>query len=274
MECVKSINLKHNFLKHIIIRLDFQKVPFSNVAEMLNDFKSYFEKEGFNHFEIKKENQAQIDLPKQGQESLGIHGSITSVKDIYSFSNDNNGVNIDFCDNFIVINVNSNKYIPFMDYFKYLNVIIQAYNTMFPFLTLTRLGVRKQNICIVDGDENINKFFSKDIINFYNKLEHTNNLSSTRIETFEIEKYRVNLKSSINKGLFNDKEMYKIVIDIDAYLNDNSLIKSVLSNVEEAKKMNFIIFNAYISSLTSEFIDALSKNDFIDNLIIGVENNE
>lgn len=274
MKSVKNINLKNNFLKHIIIRLDFQKVPLTEITKTLGELKNFFKNNGFNHFEIKKENQARIDLPRSGQESLEIHGSITKVKEIYSFSDDNNGINVDLCDNFIIINVNSNKYIPFLDYFKYLNFVIFSYKKIFPFLVMTRLGIRKQNVCIVEGENNINKYFSKDTLNFYNKLQNINNLSSTKLETFEIEEYRVNLKNSIIKGMFNNRNMYKIILDIDAYLNNDDLIRKVLSNDNVAERMNNIIFDVFISNLTDEFVDMLSEDEFIDNLIIGVESNE
>lgn len=275
MLTINRSDLHYNFLKSIIVRLDFQGVLESEMDKVLIHIKPFAKKQGFLRYEEK--DASQIDFAfadKSAQNSFESTNKVRRQK-VFSFIDEDKGFVLDVSSSFICLMINTTRYTSFESYCSIIPAVAEIYSSNIDFFTVKRFGLRKINECLIFEKEKIKEFFSPAFFSYFDCLEEVNTIQSNHANIFAIDKYRVNLLSNIVKGTSGGKILYSVRLDIDVYLDNTDHIELLLSNPEETKKVNDLIFKVYTSSLTDSFIERLTaESDFDNTVMIGVEPNE
>lgn len=267
-------DLRYNFLKNIILRLDFQGVFDSEMDCVMRKVKTLAKESGFLKYEEKTASQIGITI---GDSELLQNCNNTlnrSNKRTYCFINETRGYRLDISSGYICMNVNSAHYIPFDEYSKIFESLITIFRANIDFFTPKRLGLRKVNECLIPNKNVIYECFNRDCFCYYDD-SNADTIMSNHTDVFNIEPYRINLISRLDQGKnIEGDTLYRTQLDIDVYLDAEEDIARVL-NDEKIQEMNQLTFDIYIHSLNKNFIEALkSEKDFSFNNIIGVEHNE
>lgn len=274
MVSVKRSDLHHNFLKSIILRLDFQGVFESEMETVIKEVKTYAKNKGFTRYEEKILNHPSISIEIDGQEQPLPTNKISGQM-IYTFVNEIKGFVLNVSSSFISLVINSACYTPFEDYCSFISEIATIYEEKIDFFTVVRLGYRKTNECLTYDIFKINEYFSPSYFNFFDDIPDVENLQSNKLDRFNVESCHVNLASNIVQGKYEGKKAYSIKLDTDVYLDSTSDIHRGLKDNALLKKMNDLHFEIFIQSLTEKFIEELSKIDGCEfGGLIGIENNE
>lgn len=275
---LKDINrssFKHNFLKQVIIRLDFQGVLQAEMDKILMQVKPYLKEKGFNRYEQQINNEIDINM-----NSNGIFETVNPIKEIrniviHSFINDNGGYSVDLSIKHICIKVNASKYIPFEQYATVFMDISNIYKTTIDFFTMKRFGLRKINFCFVNNVDNINKYFNPRYFDCYDLFSESVVFASEKKENISVDYCKLNLLCDIEQGQLNNTQVYKITLDSDIYIDDTNSIEKNIFEDEKIAKLNERLFMIYIDAITDEFGSMLlSDEDIGQDEIIGVERNE
>lgn len=274
-EGISRSSFKHNFLKQVIIRLDFQGVLQTEMDKILTQVKPYLKKRGFNRYEQQINNEIDLNL-----NSNGIFETASPVKEIrniaiHSFINDNSGYAVDLSIKHICIKVNATKYIPFDEYAATFMDISNIYRSTIDFFTMKRFGLRKTNFCFVNNVEYINKYFNQRYFDCYDLFGESEVFASEKKENFSVDHCKLNLLCDIEQGQLNDKKVYKLTLDSDIYIDDTNSIEKDIFDDKNISALNERLFMIYIDALTDEFGRMLlSDEDVSRDEIIGVERNE
>lgn len=260
-EQINRSDLHYNFLKEIIIRLDFESVLENQLESFIPLLKQFLSENNFARSDKKYRYSLVDNVPQHSQP-------------VYLFINEIKGYGIDISYNFIIFKVNSSSYHPFDEYIKIFKSAIDMMNNHFDFFTPKRFGIRKINKCIVDNRQLISEYFSNDQIRFYDALPDVNPIKNYSHDFFTIGSYQVNYLRALTKGNVEDKTFYQIQIDIDAYTNNKELMKKLFQDDAELHSMNNTIFRIYKKSMTPKLLESLAKEDFELTGITGVEENE
>lgn len=274
----KGINrssFKHNFLKQVIIRLDFQGVLQAEMDKILMHVKPYLKGIGFNRYEQQISNEIDFNI-----NSNGIFEPVSPVKEIrnitiHSFINDNSGYAVDLSIKHICIKVNTIKYIAFDEYATTFMEISNIYKSTIDFFTMKRFGLRKINFCFVNNVECINKYFNKRYFDCYDLFSESEVFASEKKENFSVDYCKLNLLCDIEQGQLDDKQVYKLTLDSDIYIDDTNSIEKNIFEDGNLSLLNERLFMIYVDALTDEFGKMLlSDEDICQDEIMGVERNE
>lgn len=254
METVRQ-EIKFNFLKNIIMRLDFQGVLPAELEKVIIKAKAILKEAGFNRFSERidnavnlKQNPSQMESPIQ---------SLDSIK-VFSFINEKDGYSIDLSTNFITLSVESDHYSPFEKYSEIFMKIVNVYRAEIDFFTTTRLGFRKINICLLSDITKINEYFAERYFSYNNSLSDTVPLAFSHSETFQIQPdQKVNFTCKVEHGKTPKGISYRIIIDSDDYLDNQDSIDALLTDPSGIGKMNDTLFTLYLSGLTDKLLNAL-----------------
>lgn len=202
-EGINRSSFKHNFLKQIIIRLDFQGILQAEMEKVLLQVKPYLKEKGFNRYEQQINNEVDLDINPNG-----IFNAVNAVKDIrniviHSFVNDNNGYIVDLSIKHICIKVNAAKYVPFEEYSSIFMDISNVYETTIDFFTIKRFGLRKINFCFVKDIKCINKYFNRRYFDCYDLFAESEIFASEKKENISIDSCKLNLLCDIEQGKLN-----------------------------------------------------------------------
>lgn len=275
MENISRSQFKYNFLKQVILRLDFQGVLTSEMDNVLSPAKRLLKDKGFNRYEKRTENGFEIQM--------GIHQGIPEAQaisgakptEVHSFINETKGYAIDLSSNHICLKVNSTQYIPFEEYKEVFSGIAKIYQDNIDFFTATRFGLRKINFCFLNNLDQITKYFNSSYFQYHQLFSNTKNFTSERKETLQVDDCKLNLLYGIEQGLLNQRKMYKITLDSDIYLDETRAIEGKILKCDGISDLNEKLFEIYVDALSSEFIALLSnENTNWAEDIKGVERNE
>ncbi len=116
MAIVNRNELHHNFLKSVIVRLDFQGVLEAEMEKVLLHVKPFAKEKGFSRYIEKNANQIDIAVSDNGMpESIETTNRVRRQK-VYSFIDENRGFVLDVSNSFICLTINTTHYTPFDDY--------------------------------------------------------------------------------------------------------------------------------------------------------------
>lgn len=274
-EGINRSSFKHNFLKQIIIRLDFQGILQAEMEKVLLQVKPYLKEKGFNRYEQQINNEVDLDINPNG-----IFNAVNAVKDIrniviHSFVNDNNGYIVDLSIKHICIKVNAAKYVPFEEYSSIFMDISNVYETTIDFFTIKRFGLRKINFCFVKDIKCINKYFNRRYFDCYDLFAESEIFASEKKENISIDSCKLNLLCDIEQGKLNNKDVYKLTLDLDIYIDDTDSIIDIIFKNDNISFLNEKLFEIYVDSLTDDFGNILlSDEDINQKEIMGVDRNE
>ena len=273
-EGIKRETFKFNFLKQIIIRLDFQGVLQTEMENILLQVKPFLKERKFNRYEQKINNEVDIDLNNSVFQQ---NNPIKAVRNVitHSFVNEDKGYVIELSTNYVCLKVNAIKYVSFEEYSDTFMGIVNIYKTSIDFLTLKRFGLRKINFCFFNNKSCINKYFQKNYFDCFDLFEGTDIYASEKKTNFRFEECKINLLTYIEQGLLGEKKVYKTTLDLDVYLDQTENIEKVIFEEKGIANLNEKLFLIYIDALTDEFGKMLSNDETVwTDEIIGVEKNE
>ena len=265
-EILQRSDLKKNFLKEIIMRLDFQGVLQAEMERILMEVKPYLKEKSFNRYEEKEKVKNQI---------INDDDSITDVKSqiSYVFMSDVMGYTIKLSVSSIILTIRTQGYSSFDEYAELFTFIAKEYKRKIDFFTVKRFGLRKINFCFSDNREVIKKYFNNAYFNCESPATGFESQTTKRIDRLSNGIHSINMRYAIEQGQLENDLVYKVTLDSDIYVTDQSEIERLLFKEDSINELNETLFRIYLNAITEDFIKILcSDEDPVD--IIGVENNE
>ena len=276
--------IKHNFLKKIIFRLDYEGLMDTDIEKCIVLLREKIFASGFVHMENRIENQidfqmkVDLNIPDENQFSV----SNTNKNMIYSFSSDK-GELLEISKSVLSLIVDIDMtYETFDKYMELLAESIDKIKQCSLYFRTVRIGLRKINICLLENLAELSTYFTRaafninDIVEIYNDYECVASNMSTILSK---NNYQINYVRNIQEGVMqqedgSQKTMYQIVLDIDVNKEGNKEISSMLCNreriVETLNMQNKIAFEVFAKSLSGKSIEALKQEKFSERTIIGV----
>lgn len=278
------VDIKHNFLKQIIFRLDYEGVLEADVEKCVLALRQKFFDAGFINMGNRTENQFDLQLkmdlniPNENQVSI----SNTNKSLVYNFSSDNKEI-LEISKSFFSLTVDIEKiYGTFDKYVTLLAESIEIIRTISPYFRVLRIGLRKINICFLDDIANLSTYFTRAAFNINDVVEQFSDYgcaASNMVTILSKNDYQINYVRNIQEGVMQQEDgsqntTYQIVIDVDVFKEGNKEILSMLSckqTIENTLKMqNTIEFEVFIKSLSNELVESLKQDVFQNDAIRGV----
>lgn len=275
--CIKREDLKHNFLKKIIIRADYRGVDETEIDKTLPLIKDYLKEQKYIKYrtEVAKEVDFLLEDPDTDNDI------ITKVNDVrksivHSFQNEEEGIYIKLSTSFVFVSIEMAKYKSCLTYCDELEQIIKYIKANSQFFELVRFGIRKINQCILLNVSKLNEYFEESFFHFHNFDETIKSKTFQSKECFFINSYDMNVICTIVCGETNDHKLaYQVTFDSDIYLQEercSQLLSSFSKNVSE---MNETLFTIYKEAITLNFLKLLQSETFENyDDISGVEKND
>lgn len=259
-------DLKRNFLNEVIMRLDFQGVFQAEMESVLIKAKLFLKQKGFDRYIEKVNNQI-----------INNDGTIQDVKSqiVYSFSSENSGYKLDLSTTCVVLSVKTQGYSSFEEYSEIFRHLIDIYRDKIAFFTCKRFGLRKINFCFVNEIGAVNKYFSNKYYSCHVPDVSFEPQNIERKDHLTCGNKKLNLIYAVEQGKLGDKDAYKVTLDTDIYLIEQTEIEKMLSDQQGLLAINDIAFKIYLASITDNMIELLRNGKIaIDNCIMGIEDNE
>lgn len=268
-------DLKHNFLKTIIIRFDFNGISEVELDSTITDIKPLLYSKGYDRLsiELATEMDFQLGDPERAEmEGLPIQG--VRRQRVYVFKNQIEGIQLKISPVFAFIFIEKTRYIDFKDYSKTLVDVVRIIRDKIPFFNTDRFGLRKINQCIFTDPNIINDYFEPEFFKLFKfSIGDSSKLTSSK-DCFIHNDYNVNSIRTIIHGEWEEKEAYQVVLDSDVYLLETDIVNELIDTPDKMNPMNELLFDLYKAVLTDDFIRKLQGETFSDTEIIGVECNE
>ena len=284
MKTLRS-EIKHNFLKQIMFRLDYEGTMEADISEGVLALRQDFFDAGFVNMNERTENQVDVQLKMNlnipDENSFSVNNTNKNL--VYSFSSPNNEM-LELSKNFFTLTINIDKiYESFDKYIELLAKTIDKVRSTSPYFRALRMGLRKINICYLDDLADLAVYFTKGAFNIDDiVLQFTDCrcIASNMVTILMKEGYRVNYIRNLQEGVRQledgkERTAYQVVLDVDVYKEGHQEIAPSLSNKKDIRdiltKQNTIEFEIFIKSLKKEFIEELKKDTFADERIRGVD---
>ncbi len=276
---VTRSDLKHNFLKRIIIRADFRGVDEEEITQSLAVIKEYLK--GNQYIRYTKETANEIDYrlddPQSGEIPMPVPSSIRRTE-VHVFQNIEPGICVRLSASFVFISIESAKYKNCLSYCQNICDLLNAIKDKASFFELCRFGIRKINQCLIWDEALINKYFEPHVLKLYKGCQDQSlsKVSELR-DFFSLDNYYdVNFTRTIVCGeASNGRNAYQLTLDTDIYVQEEHCGNLITNFNDKSKDMNEYLFCVYKDSITEEFIGLLSQEEFESNSeIIGVEKND
>lgn len=268
-------DLKHNFLKTIIIRFDFNGISEVELDSTITEIKPLLYSKGYDRLsiELATEMDFQLGDPERAEmEGLPIQG--VRRQRVYVFKNQIEGIQLKISPVFAFIFIEKTHYIDFKDYSKTLVDVVRIIRDRIPFFNTDRFGLRKINQCIFTDPNIINDYFEPEFFKLFKfSIGDSSKLTSSK-DCFIHNDYNVNSIRTIIHGEWEEKEAYQVVLDSDVYLLETDIVNELIDSPDKMNPMNELLFDLYKAVLTDDFIRKLQGETFSDTEIIGVECNE
>lgn len=264
------INLKHNFLKTLIIRVDFSGLMDTDVEDFIKVIRPSLIERKYITFQEEYSNNNE----NRGLNSDNLQASNEMAK-VYVF-NSRMGKEIRLSKTFITFEINIEKNETyFSSYIDLISYVLDELKKI-PYIQFFRIGLRKVNVCILLNKKNVNKYFKDAVMCRFRDDSPITHVA----DEFFIEDYRVNYNRQFQEGKImengEEKTGYQIILDVNSFIEDYVMVNEQITKIESKKiltKLNDIVYDIYISSLTDEFITNLSKEVYNENEIRGVMKN-
>lgn len=261
---ISRTDLKKNFLKEIIMRLDFQGVLQAEMEGILLLAKPYLKEKSFNRYEEKLDHIINND------------GNTTDIKSqlTYSFVAESLGYTLELSNTSIILTVRSQNYSPFNNYATIFCHIAGIYKTKIDFFTAKRFGLRKINFCFIKNRKDINKYFIADYYYCEAPIDAYSSVSTERKERLSDGISNINLTHAIEEGQVGSETYYRVTLDSDIYVTNQHEIEKVVFQEEVLNQINDKLFAIYVKGITNEFlVQLMSDDEFDTEAILGVEIN-
>lgn len=279
-------NIKNNFLRRIILRVDYEGIV--DIKDILKNLESKLPSLGFTERNFGFINNAEFELndPEMIESELKIPIKELSKIETYKYRNSDGNVELEVNELYSALNVDVNNYNDINKYCNIFSEVINGIKEKSVYLKINRIGLRKINDCIIRDKSRFNDYFDKEyFFDISNKLRlnsiKTEKINTQFVDTFSVEKYMFNYIRIVSGGVLTigsqNYDVYQAVIDIDGYSYDRELLNTLLGDTNEISniilELNENLFELYSNSLTQSFKEKLLENEFIDENILGVNKN-
>ena len=257
-------DLKRNFLKEIIMRLDFQGVFTTEMENVLVTVKPYLKEKSFTRYEQRITNQ------------IVTEGNIPEVKSqvVHVFTAESSGFMLELSTSYILLTVSTQSYASFEGYASIFCHIADIYRTKIDFFTTKRFGLRKINFCFVKDKTKITKYFSESYYNCEEPISEFTTKESTRSDKLFDGKHNINMNYAVEEGTLGEEIVYKITLDSDIYLSAQNDIEQVVFEETALKDINEKLFRIYLNVITDDLIEILIRDqEPSSDEILGVDDN-
>lgn len=277
------LGLKHNFLKEVVFRMDFDGVMEPDVQNFAANWRDKMVSEGYTTFRTRTEDsydlevKANLNIPDENKFSVNRINRST----VYRFSSENKEV-IELSKSFFTFTVSiDKKYESFDKYHSLLSELIVAIQDISPYFKVLRIGLRKINLCYLYELASLSNYFKKGTFNLDELIEQfgdckciAGNMNVLLLKN----NYQINYIRNIQEGVMQtedgEKSIYQIALDVDVFSENKSEMMNALndntSSTKMLEEMNITEFEVYINSLKAEFIEKMSETEFNDPAILGV----
>ena len=262
--------IQNNFLKNLIFRIDFSGMMDADVETFIQKIRPQLLKR--DYVTLREEYGNNINFNVLAPDNIQTNTETTKT---YVF-NSKQGKELKISKSFVIfeINMERNETL-FSNYIPLISIILDELKNL-QYVQFNRIGLRKVNVCLLLNKKYLNDYFKQNVLCRFNDNSPTTQVA----DEFFLQQYRVNYNRRFQEGKFLDdgkeKVGYQIILDIDSYMQGvevvDKKIKEENSNLILAK-LNDIIFNIYIDSLTTAFNENLEKDKYIDANIRGVIKN-
>lgn len=274
-ETLTRSDLKHNFLKTIIIRFDFSGISEPELENVISEIKPILHSKGYNKLSIQWATE--MDFQLEDPESIEIEGlPIQDIRrqKVYVFGNQTEGIQLKLSPVFAFILIEKTKYIDFSDYSSTLLEIVSVIKKKIPFFNPTRFGLRKINQCIINDRNRINDYFEPAYFHLFSLDDRDFTKIFSAKDCFIHENNNINFSRTIVSGELDGNTAYQLVLDSDIYVLETDVMIQLLDNPSMLTPMNELLFNVYKQVLTEDFIQKLQMDIFAESDIKGVEKND
>jgi len=286
---IKRADLKNNFLKKIILRLDY-----SGVIDIVETLKLLEADATFDKFvEVQEGFIDEFDFKLNDPESIATQASISpkELKAIKTFKyfDESKEMILEMNKLYTTLTVNSAKYIKFEEYCALFTQVLGKLKERNKFLSPLRFGVRKVNDCLLEVGANFADYFNELFFLDISKPLEAIGINSNQITTqlsdhSKVDEFFFNLLRIVNTGVLQTnegkKEVYQVIVDLDGYTYDlDDLTRpSKRESLEEfettSENINVALFQLFISTLSCNFLKKMMHESFKDSNIFGVNKNE
>lgn len=268
---VKREDIKFNFLKKIIIRIDFDGIEQLELEKAIEQISLILKDEGYTsrRTELCSGFELGINDPVLRGDELPTVQHVNAKK-IYVFGKSDCDIKVKISTSFTLIDINKTKYV---DCLKHIGLLLRVVNSVKKesgYFRVKRIGLRKINNCIFRDIEKLNDYFKKEYFPLIRYQNCTDIKTMELSDTFSVDdRYNINFKRSIVQGEYNNQKAYQVVLDSDIYLYSEEIISE-----QEFEIINDYLYSLYINCLTCDFINKLMGEGVDNKEIIGVESNE
>lgn len=270
---IKRSDFKYNFLKQIIMRLDYEDALDSELDKAISPVKHYLKGHNFNRYSTRFDNEIEINIDASDKNMMQQRHDINRLK-IYSFTDEEKGYTFDFSKKHICLTVNASQYSRFEDYSTLFREVVETFGSELDYFEKKRFGLRKINFCFLTDKSKLNHYFNPDYYHLDNIFPEASTKHSHYQEHFLLDNTKVNLLCAVEEGLLDTNIIYKITLDSDAYIDTKEDIDSTFENPSGLVLLNEIVFNIFVSILTDDFIALLQNDAELPQELIGVDLNE
>lgn len=282
-------SLKYNFLRRIIIRIDYSGIV--DIKSGLNEIHNNFINYGFVKMreEFIQEAEFKLDDPIMinGQGSIPIKE--IQKTETFKYASADEDLILEINRFFTTLSINAIKYRDFNEYIDIFSNVVSLIKSKNTFMNPLRLGVRKINDCILLNKNKFDYFFNERYFRDIAKDLSEDGIDVKKLNTSIVDNiYKddisYNYIRNCTEGTLSNGEQtiegYQVVVDIDGYTQNNDRLNNIISNKlcidNFLSEINENLFNLYKFTLSNQFIELLQteSTDFEDKEILGVEKND
>lgn len=280
-------DLKYNFLRRIILRIDYNGVV--DIKDTLKDLEIHMPKYGYVEMNTGFINDVEFEIndPVMIETQMTIPVKELQKTESFKFRTLKKDMVLEINNLFMTLTINSDEYYKFEDYSSQFVEIFSLLKDKNLYLKPLRLGLRKINSCIIYDKGNFEKFFNrkyfKDISTVFNQDGFTvETVNSQFVDTISYNNHYYNYIRVLSDAVLNidgkDVPAYQVVLDIDGYNNDlirlSDIIRDKTKLTYEFNEINQTLFDLYTMTLTDDFLSSLKSETFEFNNILGVNRND
>lgn len=284
---IKRRDIKHNFLRRIILRLDYDGIV--DIKDTLKNIEDKLPSYGFVEMTAEFINEAEFELddPNMIESQLSIPLKDLHKIETFKYRNENKNIILEINKLYTSLTINIDKYMEFERYCNIFAGVIDSIKKQNIYINPTRLGLRKINDCIIKDKSKFENYFNSEYFSDITMKLSQDGFNSEKINTQFVDtimhdEFMFNYARIASSGVLSvngsEYDVYQVVIDIDGYTHDNIKLKSIINNGDELKsqliKVNGNLFDLYIRTLNCRFAEELTHTNFTRDDILGVSKND
>lgn len=263
---VSRQSISSESLKRVIIRYDFKGV--TSIDAWIAEIKQKYCSKFFREYNIGEHGQATIDVQnlEEISERLSIPLSEVSRQPLHLFSGSTfNGlqdlVQLEITRFSITLVVECRNYVSIEPYLDFINTLVLSLLDTDAFIRIERIGIRKLDGFQFETWNDLVANLNSSIIGSLTDLIEDTALLRDYTDSWYWKQFRskINFKRKIrNVQLVSEDHVYQVVLDMDAYTDDEIIqIPDIINEgflKEETQRLNNALFEIFIKSITEQYI--------------------